>query len=230
MNLNDFPHIKAALSDIYPILPHLNRAMDEGATLARTTIDGIHEIYEASDVSSARRDRYDPWYLSDTARYVARQYLTHRGYNAELELDDLPNSGLKVRYKERVIRIRKITSDGGIPKLGDSEPWSAFVQMILSEEFACASPAVLLLYHLTPFGVYKGLSVVFSVPSKHNRMTRVLGCVKLPNLEESDSLEGLWQREESEWAVETMGDLPIEPLTAEEDGEIGQADDLEQAE
>lgn len=230
MNLRDFPQIQAALSDIYPVLPHVNRAMDEGATQARTTLDDIHELYQSSDVSSERRTRYDPWYLSHTARYVARQYLMHRGYDAELEHDDLANSGLRLRYKGRIVRIRKATSDGDVPYLGDTRPWRALVQLILSEEFACTSPELLLLYHLTPFGVFEGLSVVFGMPSRHHRVMRMLGCLRLPNLVESIALEGLWQHEESEWAVEALSDLPIEPLTVENDSEMGQEEDSEQAE
>ncbi len=225
MNLRDFPHIQAALSDVYPILPSLTRALDEGATQARTTLDSLHALYEAPAASSGRRNAYDPWYLSHTVRYVARLHLMHRGYDTELELDDVANSGLRVRYKSRAIYVRKATADGGVPIVNNSEIWRGIMQLILSEEFACTSPKLMFLYHVTPFAFFEGLSVVFGVPSKRHQMGRVLGCLRLPNLVESDALEGLWQREESNWAVEALSDLPIDPLTAEEDSELGQRDD-----
>lgn len=231
MNLRDFPHIQAALRDVLPIIPDLWQAVDEATTQARTSIDALDALYigTSQDDADDQRRVYDPWYFPHTVRYIARLYLTYRGLSTEFELDEVTNSGLRVRYQGRTVRLRKATPDGGVPPAGESHTLQGIMQMILSEEFACTSPQLIFLWHATAFGIFEGLSVVFALPGRRP-MSKMLGCVWLPNPAESGMLQAIAQQEWGDLDIETLGDLPIEPLTAEDDGEVGQEGDSEQAE
>jgi len=234
VNLGDVPHIQNALKDVLPIVPDLWRAVEEGTAQARTTLDSLHELYlgvpdeSLSLVDESRTRRYDPWFFSHTVRFISRLFLSNRGLDVALEIDEIPNSGLRVRYEGRVIRIRKATSDGGVPPLGDSAAMQGVVQLILSEEFACTSPELLLLWHASKNGIFEGLSAVFALPGRHTS-SKSLGTVWLPNPAESDIFHDVIAERELDLDIEILGDLPIEPLTAEEDDDAEQRDDAEQA-
>lgn len=234
MNLSDFPHIQAELRDVLPIVPDLWQAVEEATAQAKAIMDGLNESYrgvspQPTEDTSGESAAYDPWYFSHSVRYVTRLYLNHRGRSVELEVDTIPNSGLRVRHQNRWIRLRKATPDGGVPDAGGSQTMQSLVQLILSDDFfAYTSSELLFLWHATPFGDFEGLSVVFSTSGKQP-MSRVLACIWLPNPAESGALQAMVQGQDVDLEVEVLGDLPIEPLTADAEDEAEMRDDTEQA-
>lgn len=243
MNLSDVPIVQAALADVLPLIPPIWRGFDEATTEARATIDSFHlakegKIATFGDDTDTHSRVYDRYLFPHLVRYLERLYLTNlTGYSLsveEIQADNIAMSGLRLRYGKRVIHIRKATPDGGVPDPGDSQPTRAYYQTILSQEFAGTGVDLLLLWHANPYGMYKGLSVVCAVPGKRALTRRMLGLIHMPDPAETDLYTAAMQvppvtMPDTAVYTETLGDLPIEPLTAETEDEIGQ-DDTEQAE
>ena len=145
MHLRDVPHVEAALKDVWPVYPIVWEGFDTAITQRGTSTrtypqDDRGELGAGTKARPSDIETYDPYLLPHLVRYAQKLYLAERGLSTEIEMDDLAFSGLRLRYGKRVIRLRKAGPDDSIPPTGDSEPWRAVCQLILSEEFAWTSP------------------------------------------------------------------------------------------
>lgn len=237
MNLSDVPLIQAALKDVLPIIPSIWRGFDEATTMARSTLDGFHlavggSIADLDENVDTHSRVYDPYLFPHLVRYLEKLTLVGCGLSVEeIQADDLAMSGLRLRCSKRVVHIRKATPDGGIPAPGKSQPTRAYYQSILFEECVGSGVDLLLLWHATQFGMFKGLSLVCVIPGKNSLEKRMLGIIQIPDpIETNLYLDAQQDQQNAQINTEVLGDLPIELLTDEDEDEVGQRDNAEQAE
>lgn len=238
MNLKDAPFLQLALADVLPIIPAIWRSFDEATTTARIAIDGFHtaigeDADEAAEDSDTHSRVYDPHLFPHIVRYYGKLALIALpSYDLsveEIRADNIPLSGLRLKYGRRIIHIRKATPDGGIPEPDGSRPTQSYYQAILSEEFVGGGVDLLFLWHATPFGIFKGLSLVCAIPGKRTIMQRVLGIIQFPDPAETILYQGAPVGSPRYTKVlADLGDLPIELLTSVDGDVIGDEGDAEQ--
>ncbi|GAC1359708.1 MAG: hypothetical protein NVS2B12_32990 [Ktedonobacteraceae bacterium] len=162
-------------------------------------------------------DSFDLHLHAHLVRFRVQRFLEQHDLKTEIDLEDLTNSGIQLTIGNWFIRMRK-SSHGAVPKPGRSIRSKSYYQdaypQSLSDEFG-EMCNLLLLWHATPKGEFKGLSLVYPLAGinkwRHD----------IPHPAEAAGGKIVYQAEfDEDGNIEDMGDLEIEPLIDnEEDSE-----------
>ncbi len=200
LKAKDVPQIQEALLALSPHFVTFFNAFEDGADQAK----GFFERIQAD---------CDLHLHAHIVRFSAKRYLNQHGLRAEYEAEDLLNSGIQLSIAKWFLRIRK-SDKGAVPGPGRSEKLKDYYKQVLSKEFADMHN-LLLLWHATPKGDFKGLSLVYPLSAYTDRW-RVE--IPYPAVSAHEKSTFTYQTSFDESGnVEDFGDLEIEPLQQEEE-------------
>ncbi len=154
----------------------------------------------------------EPHLHADIVRFTVKRWLNESGLEAWCEAEDLSNNGIQLALNKWFIRIRK-SARGAVPSPGRSNRLKDLYQQVLSYDFD--KHFLLLLWHATPGGDFKGLSLVYPASANTERFR-----VDIPHPADAAHEKSIYTYQTSfdeSGNVEDLGDLEIEPLNGEED-------------
>lgn len=190
MKAKDVPPLHAALADLSPYFPIFYDAFESGTDHAKGYFEGLTATH-------------DPWLQAHLIRHWVKHFLQGRDVAAEdYQPENLAMSGLQFCIKSWFIRMRK-SARGEVPSPGRSRILQAYYrQYTLPGEFSDMHN-LLLLWHASPTGDFKGLSLVYPLSADVMKWR-----VEIPHPAKSADSTITYQPE-----LDELGDLDIEPLT-----------------
>ena len=159
MGATKIPTFEAELKRLGPILPLISDALSYG-------MSQMHRHFER--IASAVDHDLAPHLV----RYHAKRFLCERGYLAEdLEILDIPNNGLSIRYRGGAVRIWK-GDDHSLPLPGSSGSKLAFLSQqlgfgFLGPDAQPLTPNVMLLWSVNR--EYEVDALYLSLPAEAGR-------------------------------------------------------------
>lgn len=158
MKVRDFPPMQSALDVVKPLLPSLSDAVEAATLYGRGCHDDLRKEFASPSLP------LDPWYFPHSVRLYLRLFFSQNGIFQDVQLDELPNSGLRFHIDGWEVRIRKATRDDAVPPAGHSKTMQGFYRQTLwGEPTTYTGRNLLLLWHVDSQGKFTALSVAYPV-------------------------------------------------------------------
>jgi hypothetical protein len=190
-----------AINDVSQILPHIANALEHATQWAQQQQLAVHHQTGNSQPLVAA------YYRPNAVRFY---FLLAAQSSPELQtcqISPLANNGIRIHYKDWVIKLLKATSDLRVPPIGRTKSMKLLYQTILSGEYTILQHRhLLLLWQTDSDGFFLGLSLVSSVDGKFHQIP-LEWRLDMPHPIAIEDLHFLASQDDDD---EESGDLPFE--------------------